>query len=298
MIRVGIVGTNTSHAGVYAGLLNGRDDSPPVVEGARATAVWSSGKEGLSGLHSDAPDLARKYGIEQVCSDPVELVGSVDLALILDDNGGGSLHPELARPFLEAGVPTYVDKPMALDVESAEGLFDLAERHQTPLMSCSALRFADEFSAVRSGDLGDLSTVFCVGPGDWYNYGVHTVEAAVALIGFGAESVQQLHSSDRDVTVASHADGPRIVIGTLRDAHPPFHITAYGERGVFETDVSGFSGFYTNTIRAAVRMAETGTSQVPREATIEVLAILAAGQRSARTGAPVRLGEVVSGGPR
>lgn len=298
MIRVGIVGTNTSHAGVYSGLLNGKDDASPACSNARATAVWSSGKEGLSGFHSGASELAEEFRIDQVVNDPGDLAGMIDLALILDDSEGGALHPELARPFLEAGVATYIDKPMALRVRDAVALFDLAEQHGTPLMSCSALRFAAELDAITKADLGDLSAAFSVGPGDWYNYGIHAVEAAIAFTGTGSESVLQFHSADRDLTVISHVDGPRIVIGTLRDSRTSFHVTAYGARGMIETDVSNYSGFYANTIKAAVQMAETRTTPVPREVTLEVLGILAAGQQSAQTGAAVRLDEVLAGARR
>lgn len=298
MIRVGIVGTNTSHAGVYAGLLNGQGDAAPASPGARVTAAWSSGKEGLSGFHSNAVELAEKFGVEHVVEDPAALVGMVDLALILDDSDGGALHPALAHPFLEAGVATYIDKPMALRMEDAVGLFDLAEQHGAPLMSCSALRFAAELGAVTNADLGDVSAVFSVGPGDWYNYGIHAVEAATAVSGLGAESVLQFHSADRDLTVISHLDGPRIVIGTLRDSQTSFHLTAYGARGMVQTEISDYSGFYTNTIKAAVQMAESRTTPVPREVTLEVLGILAAGQQSAQIGEPVRLDEVLGGARR
>ena len=298
MIRVGIVGTNTSHAGVYSGLLNGKDGALPLIPGARATAAWSSGEEGLSGFHSDATELAKQFSIEHIVAKPAHLIGLVDLALILDDNDGGALHPELAQPFLEAGVATYVDKPMALHLDDAIALFDLAGHHGTPLMSCSALRFADELSAVSNGDLGELSAVFSVGPGDWYNYGIHAVEAAVAVAGIGAQSVQQFHSTDRDLTVISHEGGPRVVIGTLRDAHTSFHVTAFGASKMVETDVSNYSGFYANTIRAAVQMAETRAAPVPREVTLEVLGILAAGKRSSDTGAAVRLDEIALGASR
>ncbi len=293
MIRVGILGTNTSHAGVFAGVLNGVDGAAPAVAGARVIAAWSSGKEGLSGLHSDAPELARQFGIDRVVTDPAEMIGSVDLVLVLDDLDGGALHPELARPFLDAGIPTYVDKPMALVVSDAVGLFDRAEVARTPLMSCSALRFADELDALGPHQLGELSTVFAVGPGDWYNYGIHTVEAAVAVYGTGAESVLQTHCADRDITVISHADGPRLVIATVRDAQAGFHLTAVGAGGLGQTAVADYEGFYANTMRAAIRMAETRTSPIDRKVTLEVLGILAAGQRSAETGDPVRLSEIV-----
>ncbi|WP_092652990.1 Gfo/Idh/MocA family protein [Actinopolymorpha singaporensis] len=293
MIRVGIVGTNTSHAGVFAGLLNGVDGGPPQVEDARVVGVWSSGKEGLSGMHSAAPELAGTYRIDRVATEPSELIGTIDLALILDDFDGGALHPELARPFLEAGVPIYVDKPMALAVDEAVALFTLAEEKSTPLMSCSALRFASELDVLRQDGAGELSTLVSVGPGDWYNYGIHAVEAALAVRGPGATQVQQFSSADRDITVIEDETGPRIVVGTLRDARAGFHLTSYGPQGVVQTEVADYQSFYANTMSAAVGMARTGTAPIDRQATLEVLAILAAGQRSATIGAPVRLTDVL-----
>lgn len=294
MIEVGIVGTNTSHAKVFAGLLNGVDGQPPRVEGARVTGVWSSGKEGLSGFHTGAADLAEAFQISQVVADPTDLIDTVDLALILDDLGGGTLHPELAKPFLEAGVPTYIDKPMALTLAEAGDLFELAAVHGTPLMSCSALRFATELDSFRPEAVGELSTLISIGPGDWYNYGIHAVEAALAVRGPGAESVRRFSSEDRDITVIEDRSGPRIVIGTLRDATVPFHLTGYGTRGVVQSTIEDYQGFYANTMAAAVRMAGTGISPIDRTTTTEVLAILAAGERSAVTGRSVRLTDVTS----
>lgn len=291
MIRVGIVGTNTSHAGVFAGLLNG-DGAAPRVAGAQVVGVWSSGKEGLSGMHSSATELAAAYRIDEVVDEPDELIGKIDLVLILDDLDGGSLHPELARPFLQAGIATYVDKPMALELADAVALFDLAAQHRTPLMSCSALRFANELQALRSDAVGELSTVISVGPGDWYNYGIHAVEAALAVRGTGAEWVHRNPSQDRDITVIGDATGPRIVIGTLRDHGAGFHITGYGSAGMAQTAIADYQGFYANTMAAAVRMAETGEPPIEARSTLEVLAVLAAGERSATTGAPVALADL------
>ncbi|WP_394149394.1 Gfo/Idh/MocA family protein [Vibrio maritimus] len=44
-----------------------------------------------------------------------------------------SVHPEIARYFLEHGVPTFVDKPLADSFEECESLYQLAEKRQVPL---------------------------------------------------------------------------------------------------------------------------------------------------------------------
>ncbi len=293
-VRVGLVGTNTSHAGVFARLLNG-EGAAPRVEGAHVTGVWSSGRVGLSGPHPEAPELAARFGIDRVVADPGELIGAIDLVLVVDDLDGGALHAELARPFIEAGIPTYIDKPMTLDVADAVGLFDLAGKHSTPLLSASALRFATELPAVTDAGIGKLSSVVSVGPGDWYNYGVHAVELAQTLTGPGATWVHQHAGEQRDVTVVGYDDGPTVVVETLRDAAYVFYASAFGESGHAQVEVTDADGFYAGAMSAAVQMAVSGTSPVGRADTLEVLAILTAGQRSALIDGPVQIADVLPG---
>jgi len=300
MISVGLLGTNTSHAGVFAALLNGGPDGAPArVAGARVTAVWSSGQAGLSGMHDDAPTLAARHGIDRVVEQPEDLLdpaSSVDAVLVVDDLDGGSLHAELARPFVEAGVPTFIDKPMTLELADAASLFDVAERAGTPLLSSSALRFATELPAVTGPEagVGALSSVVSVGPGDWYNYGVHAVEVACAVTGPGASWVQRFAGADRDVAVVGFDGGPTLVVQTLRDAAYLFHLSAYGSDGMAQTQIADADGFYAGTMAAFVRMVETGQSPVSPAETLQVLAILAAGERSAATGERVALAELLA----
>jgi predicted dehydrogenase len=290
-LRVGLVGVNTSHASAYARLLNEHD----VAEGARITWVW--GGE----LRPDQPDaetLASTYDIPQVVSEPTDLLDTTDLVLVVDDTGGGANHVPLARPFVAAGVPTFVDKPMAVDLAEAVSLFELAAEKGTPVTSSSALRFAVELEAERRRfeDLGALSSVVSVGPGEWYYYGVHAVEQLYALVGPGVEWVQRLTWPDRDVAVLSYADGPTAVVQTLRDAAYCFHLTAYGAKGLHAVRINDANGFYGAQMRAAVAMARTGKPPIEPRETIELLAVLRAGVLSAeRGGARVTVASVLDG---
>lgn len=296
-IRIGLLGTNTSHAGVFAGILNAGAPGA-ALGGARVTAVYSSGRPGLSGPHPDATELAQRHHIDDVVDDPGELIGSVDAVLVVDDFEGGSLHATLARPFLAAGIPTFVDKPMTLEIADALELFELAERHNAPLFSSSALRFAHELHSITSGQLGTLRAVVSAGPGDWYNYGIHALEAAYALAGGGARWVHQHPSAGRDVTVVGRDDGPRLVVETLRDASYLFHLAAYGTKGMAQVQVADFDAFYAATMAAVVQMVRTAQPPVSRHDTLEILAVLAAGHRSAQTGTTVALRDILPVGAR
>lgn len=295
-IRFGLLGTNTSHAGVFAGILNATTPAAPTAfHDVRVTGVYSSGKPGLSGPHPSADELSEQHHIERVVDDPRELIGAVDAVLVVDDFEGGTLHAELAQPFLTARVPTFIDKPMTLDIEEAVSLFDTAERQGTPLLSSSALRFARELRTLTDAPehLGTLSSIISVGPGDWYNYGIHAVEAAQTVAGRGAEWVHQHPSAGRDVTVIGRRDGPRIVVETLRDASYLFHVVAYGANAMAQAQVIDFEGFYNAEMAAVVEMVRTGRAPVSRADTLEILAILAAGRRSAETGTTVAVRDVL-----
>ena len=279
-LRVGLVGVNTSHASAFARLLNERG----VAEGARVTWVW--GGE----LRADQPDastLAKKYDIPHVSSEPTEKLTETDLVLVVDDTGQGANHVTLARAFVAAGVPTFVDKPMAVNLVEAKGLFALAADKGTPLTSSSSLRFAVELEADRErfAALGALSSVVSVGPGEWYYYGVHAVEQLYAVAGPGVEWVQRFSWPDRDVAVLSYSDGgPTAVVETLRDASYAFHLTAYGKEGLHAVRIQDFDGFYGGQVRAAVEMARTGTPPIAPHETLELLAVLRAGVLSAENG--------------
>lgn len=289
-LRVGLVGVNTSHAGAYARILN----EQKAVPGAQLTWVWGGD---LRPDQPDAPTLAGKYGIPTVVAAPTDKLAETDLVLVVDDTGGGANHAPLARAFVEAGVPTFIDKPMTVDIAEAKELFALAAAKGTPLTSSSALRFAAEIGrdAERIAALGKVSSALSVGPGEWYYYGVHAVEQLFATIGAGVAWVQRFTWPDRDVAVLSYVDGgPTAVVETLRDAKYVFHVTAYGAEGWHSVEISDFGAFYTNQVAAAVEMARTGTPPIAPEETLELLAVLRAGVLSAeRGGERVTIAEVL-----
>jgi predicted dehydrogenase len=226
LVRFGLVGVNTSHAEAFAKIFNGTDDQPAQLEDGKIIALWGDDRE-------KTDRLAATYGIPSVVSDPAGMTEDIDAVLVVDDTGGGATHAELATPFIKAGLPTFIDKPMTLEYADAVDLFALAQKHDAPLMSCSALRFAEEFKELRETlpAIGELSSVVSVGPGDWYYYGVHAVEQLVAIVGPGASWVQRFAFPQRDVAVIGYEAGPAVVVETLRDAKYLFHMTFYGAEG-------------------------------------------------------------------
>src|SRR5437762_900321 len=71
-----------------------------------------------------------------------DLIGRVDGVLI--ESQQGDAHLPRARPFLEAGLPLFIDKPFANSLHDAREIVRLAGRHGSPLFSSSSLRFTPE----------------------------------------------------------------------------------------------------------------------------------------------------------
>lgn len=287
MIRIGLVGVNTSHADAFARIFNGTADEAPRLDSGKVVSIWGDDPERIA-------TLTENHRIETTVSDPAAMIGAIDAVLVVDDTGGGALHAELARPFLETGLPVFVDKPMTTSYADAIALFDIAEAHDAPLLSCSALRFAMEMEAAADelAAVGTLSSIVSVGPGDWFYYGVHAVELLGVVAGTGASWVHRHALPDKDITVIGYENGPAAVVETLRDAAYVFHLTAFGAEGFTSVHVEDAMGFYTNTMSAFATMAETGVAPLRRDQTLEVIAILEAGNRSAERSGPVDLREI------
>lgn len=291
MKSIGLVGVNTFHAEAFTRIFNGSAEEEPRIDGARITHVWAGGHpERLAELE----DMFGPY--DNKVEDLDDLIGTVDGVLVVDDTGGGAMHAELARPFLEGGMPVFVDKPMTTVYADAVELFDLAEEHNAPLMSSSALRFPAELDKDAIAALGKLSTIVSVGPEEWFYYGVHAVEVTGAVADDQPVSVQRFALPEKDVAVVEYETGLVAVIMTLRDAGYLFHINVYGEKGHLDFSVDDFMGFYTNEMKAFTEMMETRKMPLRRDQTLAVMAILHAGNKSADEGRKIMISEITGEG--
>jgi predicted dehydrogenase len=288
VISLGLVGVNTSHADAFSRIFNGDAEHPVRIDTARITHIWGRDDD------ERVQQLAAAHEIGTIVTEPNEMIGNVDGALIIDDTEGGATHAELAIPFIEAGVPVFIDKPMTTDYADAVGLFDLAEQYNTPILSCSALRFPVELEELRGKieACGKLSSILTVGPEEWFYYGVHAVELLGAVTMDRPIAVHRHALDQKDVAVVEYETGTVAVVETLRDAGYLFHCSVFGENGHVSFDVNDAMGFYSNEMREFVQMVETKQPPLTREQTLDVMAILHAGNRSAETGQRVLISDI------
>ena len=284
-MRIGIVGgAGVWHARSFSEMFNGYDEETASkhgfpqykarIKGARVTHVWDPDCE-------QAELLARVCRIERVASDMEELIGEVDGVIIADDTTMN--HQKRAAPFLEAGIPTMVDKPLSPNIEEAVALVELAREHETPMMSCSALRYAKEVAEFieNRDEIGGILTGNTVCKGDLIYYGIHALEQLYVVVGPGIEAVQNVGETGRDIVLITLKDRRRFVLTVYKDVSYLFQMNLYGTKGWREVRVEDSNHFYSKMLEAFVRMVKTNETPFPTEETIEIIKTLVLARKSA-----------------
>lgn len=298
MIELAFIGgAGAYHARAFAGLINEHDreawaragmpayDREPL-KNARVTAIWDPDR-------AEAERLAALAGIPRVLDEMEAAIGTVDGVLILDDIT--LKHQARARPFLQASVPTFIDKPLSPEPSEAADLIALAEKAGAPLMSCSALRYSRELAEARQdiAELGPPACATATGPGELVFYGIHPLELAHTVMGPGVQWVQNVGDEHRAFVRCVYPDGRSIMLQVLGQANTGFQVTFFGEKGWRHVTVSDAGHFYQTMLAEFVRMVETREPPIPLDVTLEIIRILAAGKLSQQQGrSPVSLSDL------
>jgi virulence factor len=286
MIRLGILDFDTSHCVEFTKRLNHRDIAEDQwVEGASVVV-------GCPGTSRIAPEVIPKYQKEMeklgvsIAGKPEAMIGNVDGMLIESQEGG--VHCDRARPFLEAGIPCFVDKPFACSIQDALNLVKLAENKKVPIFSSSSLRYAPEVVKFLSQpDHGRVLGAFSYGPAPLharnpglFHYGIHPVELLYAVMGPGCEQVTCTHNSDVDLVTGHWRDGRVASIRGIRSGAGLYGCVAFTERGVYNIPVE-LRYIYRELLKKIVEMFATGRSPLDIRVTVEIVAFIEAALASA-----------------
>lgn len=200
MTRVGIVGLDTSHPAAFADYLSEHDD-------ASIEAIWDSGAVRSAEY---AERFRDRYGAHAY-HEPEAMIDAVDAAMVLTVDW--DTHRRLAVPFLDAGVPTLIDKPIAGRLDDIDAIATAAA--DTPLSGGSALPFHPVVSALPV-DRPDRA-LYVVGYDDPFYYGAHSTDTVRLLAGSDWRAVVPDRGPDGAVGIMFengtraivHLDGPR-----------------------------------------------------------------------------------------
>jgi Oxidoreductase family, NAD-binding Rossmann fold len=289
-VRLGIIGTDTSHVTAFTKMLND-STSADHVPGARVVAAYKGGSPDIEAsrtrIDQFTAELRDKWQVQIV--DSIEaLCRQVDAVLLTSNDG--RVHLAQARVVIAAHKPLFIDKPLASTLEDAREIARLAKDAGVPWFSSSSMRFSG-VAALRTSDLEGALTW---GPGpleehhhlDLAWYAIHPIEMLYTLMGQGCEEVTRTSTADTDVIVGRWKNGR---IGTVRALRPygDYGAVAYrknpkGQSGEVSRNVD--VGGYAPLVKEIVQFFETRRPPVANEETLEIFAFLDAAQRSKEAG--------------
>ena len=288
MLKLGILDFDTSHCVEFTKRLNHiGDDKEQFVDGAKVVIGCPGASKLAAERIAGFTKQMKEYGVRLV-DKPADMIGKVDGMLI--EAVDGTVHYERAKPFLEAGIPCFVDKPYACSLDDAKKLAELAAKKKLPLFSSSALRYAPEATEYVAGAKhGKVVGCAVYGPASLspvpernaglFHYGIHAVEMLYTLMGPGCKRVTCTSEKGVDVVTAQWADGR---VATVRGTRAPatgFGFTAFAEKGVQAVSVPT-TFIYRELLKKVVEMFKTRKSPLDIAETIEIVAFITAANTS------------------
>jgi predicted dehydrogenase len=245
--------------------------------GARVTHILSQDRQ-LSEL------IARSAGIENVVDTAAEMINAVDAVLLCRDDPEN--HVEWAKPYIDAGLPIFIDKPLCENLEDLE-YFKAEIAKGKFIMSCSSQRYASELMAAKSDlqNLGKLELVTAVGVKDWTKYGVHMLEGIFSLLGDPKPiSVVNVGKEDAAIVKIDFEDGPQLTVHLMMNIAGTFQVSLYGQKAWRFIDIKNSYAMFRDNIIEFIRSVNEGKPRLEFYKTEQIIKTLIAGTKSLKQG--------------
>ncbi|HWO76619.1 MAG TPA: Gfo/Idh/MocA family oxidoreductase [Bacillus sp. (in: firmicutes)] len=296
--KIGMIGLDTSHSIAFTRLLHDTSD-PHWVGGGKIVMAYPGGSEDFqlswSRVQGYTKDMKTRFGVEIAAS--IEDVAAECDAILLA-SADGRKHLEQFALIAHYQKPVFIDKPFCVCSRDAYKMQQLSLTYQTPIFSCSALRFAENLTQILSKkDQGRIVGADCMGPLDfvetqpgYFWYGIHTVEMLFAILGTGADSVRVFESDDHEFLMARWKDGR---IGTIRGDKKgklPFGATIhFDSRSQYVNASQNQTPYYASLLQQIIGFFQDHVPRVAVHETIEIIRFIEAANESKETGKAVLL---------
>lgn len=310
MIKIGIIGMSpgNGHPYSWSAIINGYDPqkmskcpfpvipeylakNDPSAKGAedlreaKITHIWTQDRK-------ISQDIADASLIENVTENITDMIGEVDAVILARDDGEN--HLEMARPFIEADIPIFIDKPLTDNIEDLRTFIQYYETGKR-IISCSSMRYSQPLIELKNRkNLGCILTAHSIAPKLWRTYGIHLIEGIYTVMGGGIESVQNIGRQGEEIVHILYNDGRHALLQTFKKIHSDIEFAFYGEKDSIIVKAGDAYFSFKNTLLHFVEMIKTGKPPFKWEETVEMTRIVIAGQLSLeQKGRLIHLREVV-----
>ncbi|GJM33452.1 MAG: hypothetical protein DHS20C18_24530 [Saprospiraceae bacterium] len=293
-LQIGIVGLSkgNGHPYSWAAICNGYNpelmkNCPfPAIPEYLAMQQWPKAKiPNVEVTHIWTQDLsisenvAKASLISKISGSLEEMATQVDAILFARDDAEN--HEKMVMPFLKAGLPIFIDKPLALDLGTANRILQ-AQSYESQVFSCSSLRFADELILTKEdlNKIGEVTFVEAQISKYWETYSVHLIEPMIRslpqrgkLVGVSSEKIGEV------IKAKIRWENVSAFVSTYAAYNLPIEIKYFGTKDfVVKRFHDSFSAF-KKSIEVFLEVIEHLSVPIPREETLEIIEIIEKGRQ-------------------
>lgn len=305
MKRIGVIGISdgNGHPFSYSSIINGYSDNGLADSGwpgiynyvrRRHASEFGLGEWKVTHAWTQHPETTQRLcaaaSIGAAVEDYQQMLGEIDALLLARDDYES--HMEIARPFLEAGLPVFIDKPLSIDPAELRAYRPWLESGQ--LMSCSGMRYARELDEPRAAlaSYGQLKLIRGAVVLSWEKYGVHLLDAVLNLTAARPVSVLALGAPQHSSALIRLEDGALFQLDALGNGPPTFHVELFGTERTAAFDIVDNFSMFRRMLWEFTHSIQTGVPAIPVEHTLNIMRVLIAGRMSAREKREISLNEI------
>ncbi len=302
MLEIGIIGMSPGNAHPYSwsSIINGAFDGEEInkvgypavanyleankdtlgIPCAKVTCVWTQDRK-------ISESIAMSSKIPQVVDSFEDMIPFVDAVLLSRDDPEN--HVAMAKPFLDAGLPIFIDKPLAITKKDLQFFADENAKGRL-IMSCSSMRYANEAKIVKQEiqSLGKLELATAVGKKDWIKYGVHIVEGLFSLLNDPLPAtVRSIGKKDREIVYIEFENGFQATVHLFMDIVGTFQISIFGQQGWRLIDIKNSYSMFRDNIIEFTRSVKEGASRLSFDKTQNIIRTVIAAIESSKEGGKV-----------
>lgn len=281
MFKIGILGSDNSHAQHFARLCN---VEKVYGDDVRIVAIYGNDDD-----PNHTKEVAEKGEIPFIANNPEEFMGKVDAVMVVYRRG--SLHVPHILPFIEAGYPVWIDKPVCESIEDIELLRKAVEKNNTLTLPILP-------DKVESGRIGNVSGGCINFPGDLeseyggiFFYGSHLIEMMLSVFGYDVKSVTAKTIAPKNsMVIASYED--KMVTLAFNNLCSSYYVTVYGDKKVCSQEVD-ISFIYKLGFAKFVEMLKTNKMPLSFDDLVKPVYVLNAIKKSLDEDREVQISEVM-----
>ncbi len=280
-MRIGIIGAENSHTAAIATIINVKKK----IKGFSVDYVWGETAE-------FAAAAAKQGQIPNIVKTPRQMLGKVDA--VLCDHRHPKYHLKSVWPFVEAGIPTFVDKPLCYRAAEGKAFLKMARKKGTPVTSFSVLTHQKSFARFtkKLGQAGPVVSAATWGSCDlkskWggiFFYGIHQVDLVLHAFGFDASAVLVTRNGKGAATgQVLYPSGLVVTMALIKDGSPGFGVSAICKDKQLLAPITMDADAYLTGVRTFTDMFRTGKRPLTEEQMLRPVQVLEALEQSLKSG--------------